>query len=324
MLSLYKKEDSILLIGPYPKPLGGISVHSKRLFYLLKKEGFNIVFYNLNKKSIPGIQWVGLLFHLIFKRYDVIHIQLFEPFFYKRILWLCKLKNTHLILTIHNPIVTTRIRKHSELLNRTGTIVMVGDHIYKEYDKQGIQISTNLKIISSYIPPNEEEEKGIIATYPKELINFINTYDKLLLVSAYKLILTDDGTDLYGIDKSIALLKELSGDYKSIGLIIAIGNEKFNNEYYNKIKDIVEAVGLNKQVFFLVNQKEIWPLFKKINLFLRPTCYDGFGISVAEAINMGCKAIASNVCVRAEGAIIYDYNNPNELVTKAKKVLFNR
>jgi glycosyltransferase involved in cell wall biosynthesis len=39
-----------------------------------------------------------------------------------------------------------------------------------------------------------------------------------------------------------------------------------------------------------------WPILKKIDLFVRPTLSDNFGISIAEALHFGKKAIASDVC----------------------------
>ena len=318
MLSLYNKKHSILLAGPFPKPLGGISVHINRLFHLLEKEGLEVEKFNLNKRIIPGLQWFIFLFHLTFSRYDVVHLQLFEPLFYKVVLLICKLKKTELILTIHNPHVSSRIKENIALLNQTDVIVMVGGHIVDSYNSSGVELTTEIKVISSYLPPNNKEEVNILKTYPTELNDFIKKFDKTILVSAYKLIITNEGVDLYGIDKSIELLKELNN---SIGLIIAIADDGYNVEYYSILKQRIKQYGLEGNVFFLGGQREIWPLFKLVDLFLRPTVYDGFGISVAEAIDMGCPAIASNVCKRAEGAIIYDYFNQKGLYLSSRKVL---
>lgn len=318
MLSLYNKKHSILLAGPFPKPLGGISVHINRLFHLLEKEGLEVEKFNLNKRIIPGLQWFIFLFHLTFSRYDVVHLQLFEPLFYKVVLLICKLKKTELILTIHNPHVSSRIKENIALLNQTDVIVMVGGHIVDSYNSSGVELTTEIKVISSYLPPNNKEEVNILKTYPTELNDFIKKFDKTILISAYKLIITNEGVDLYGIDKSIELLKELNN---SIGLIIAIADDGYNVEYYSILKQRIKQYGLEGNVFFLGGQREIWPLFKLVDLFLRPTVYDGFGISVAEAIDMGCPAIASNVCKRAEGAIIYDYFNQKGLYLSSRKVL---
>lgn len=321
MLSLYNKEHSILLAGPFPKPLGGISVHTNRLFHLLEKEGLHVKKFKLNKRSIPGLQWCLFLLHLAFNRYDVVHLQLFEPLFYKLVLWVCKRKKTELILTIHNPHVSSKIKKNIPLLNQTDVIVMVGDHILDSYRSKGVDLKTTVKVISSYLPPNEKDENNILKTYPSELNSFIESFDKTILISAYKLIIIDKGVDLYGIDKSIELLKELRLDNGSIGLVVAIADDGYNLEYLTALKQRIKQENLEENVFFLGGQREIWPLFKMVDLFLRPTVYDGFGISVAEAIDVGCPAIASNVCKRAEGAIIYDYFSQKELYLSSKKVL---
>ena len=68
----------------------------------------------------------------------------------------------------------------------------------------------------------------------------------------------------------------------------------------------------------------IWPLFKKVDLFLRPTNTDGFGISLAEAIHFGTLAIASDVCPRPEGTILFKNRDFNDLFTKVNKILKNK
>ncbi len=57
------------------------------------------------------------------------------------------------------------------------------------------------------------------------------------------------------------------------------------------------------------------------DLMVRPTYRDGYGISVAEALHFGCPAIASDVCRRAKGAIIFKNRDFDDLIEKARRVL---
>lgn len=323
MLSLYNKDEKILIAGPLPKPLGGVSVHIKRLYNLLKDNNYDVYVYNLNKKKIRGLQWLFFIVKLLFSKYDVVHLHLFEPLFYPIILSICKKNQTRLILSIHNPTVKTKFKNYIKQLNNTDVIVAVGKHIIEEYKKNGIEFTTEVKIINSFLPPNESEIDEIEKSYPQKLFQFIKDNDKTMLVSAFKVIKLDDNVDLYGLDQSLKLIQKLIQKNYKVGLIIAIGDEKYNSSYISSLKSFIKNNSLDKHVYFIEGQKEIWPLFKRINLFLRPTFYDGYGISVAEAISLNCKAIASNVCERTPGTTTYNYNDFNDLLTKTEHALYD-
>ncbi|MDF9507906.1 glycosyltransferase, partial [Bacillus cereus] len=72
---------------------------------------------------------------------------------------------------------------------------------------------------------------------------------------------------------------------------------------------------------FLTGQKELWPLFKKSDIMIRPTYSDAYGISIEEAIYFNCRAIASNVCNRPEGTILFENRNINDLVFNIERCI---
>ena len=82
-------------------------------------------------------------------------------------------------------------------------------------------------------------------------------------------------------------------------------------------------MGKPDRFYFMTGQKEIWPLFKKTDLMIRPTYSDGYGISIAESLYFGCPAIASNVCLRPKGTILFKNRDLDDLATKAMLVLKN-
>ena len=124
------------------------------------------------------------------------------------------------------------------------------------------------------------------------------------------------GIDLYGFDISINLISELLKRYNiKVGLIIAVADNS-NTQFYKCLKGQSKRLGIDSQIFWITNQKEIWPLFKDVNLFIRPTNEDGYGISIDEALHFNCPAIASNVCKRNPEAIIFKNRNLDDLLAK--------
>ena len=72
LLSSYK---SVLIIGTYPPPLGGVSVHIYRLHKILPNSS---VFDLSKKQSFPFENALKLFFQLLFHKYDAIHVHSFR------------------------------------------------------------------------------------------------------------------------------------------------------------------------------------------------------------------------------------------------------
>ena len=181
-------------------------------------------------------------------------------------------------------------------------------------------INRNIFVKHAFLPPPLEEESKIITTYDEELINFIQTKKPLIVANAYALDFHNN-EDLYGLDMCIELIKLLKKDFPSVGFLFALANEKINNYYFEKMKNKVKKLNLQENFYFIIGQKELWPLFKKVDLMIRPTCVDAYGISIAEALYFSCPAIASDVCIRPKGTILFKNRNLADLYEKCKQVL---
>jgi len=59
-------------------------------------------------------------------------------------------------------------------------------------------------------------------------------------------------------------------------------------------------------VYFLIDYPhELWPLIKRVNLFLRPSRYDNCSVSVLEAAWFGVPIIASDVTERPKETQVF-------------------
>jgi glycosyltransferase involved in cell wall biosynthesis len=104
-------------------------------------------------------------------------------------------------------------------------------------------------------------------------------------------------------------------EFPNVGFIICIskiGNEKFFLSMVNKIKQYK----LENSIYILLGNHLYWPILKKIDLFVRPTLSDNFGISIAEALHFGKKAIASDVCRRPKDTILFKGGDKKDFFEK--------
>src|SRR5258705_11324048 len=128
------------------------------------------------------------------------------------------------------------------------------------------------------------------------------------------------GIDLYGVDMCVDLIAKLKRKYLRVGLLFAladIGDQSYFREIQRRIKDL----DIEDNFHFMTHQQELWPLFRLADLMVRPTYSDGFGLSVAEALHVGCPAVASDVCIRAPGAVTFRSRNPEDFLRKCEQIL---
>src|SRR5690606_23935188 len=57
------------------------------------------------------------------------------------------------------------------------------------------------------------------------------------------------------------------------------------------------------------------------NFMVRPNLTDGYGVSIQESLDIGVPAIASDVCVRPKGTILFKNNSLEDLNEKVDYIL---
>jgi glycosyltransferase involved in cell wall biosynthesis len=177
-------------------------------------------------------------------------------------------------------------------------------------------------MLSPFLPPLLDEEEAILKTYSPETHEFVATHSPLLIANAPRVVFYK-GVDLYGLDMCVELIAGLKQEFRDVGLLFAIG-EMDGDAYYRQIQRRIAALSIAENVYFLTGQKEMWPLFKKADLMVRPTCVDAYGISVAESLYLGCAAVASDVCERASGTVLFANRNKDDFLLKCRQVLQQR
>jgi glycosyltransferase involved in cell wall biosynthesis len=324
----------IALFGTYPPPYGGRSVHIKRLAKNLVDQNVEVHIYSntgvlKKRKGLKLRKTKSILFYIFKEKYDILHFHDRNFRLIAILVFLSKILKYKTILTYHSfrddPQSYNLIEKlfFRYCIKRIDQFICVGTN---EKEKLSQYVSNSkIKIIHSYLHPFEDEEDYHLIPY--DVRKFIENSN--FLITANGNIKFFNSEDMYGFDLLIELLNYLvnhKGYHIQLLLAILGVNEqtKDEKEYYNLLHKKIQRYKLNKYVcIYEVKDTELFPILKRSKLFIRPTNTDSYGISIAEAIYAGIPAIASDVCKRPIGSILFKSRNINDLYSKTLKVFKN-
>jgi len=303
----------VLIVGNYPPPFGGVGIHIKRVKRKLEQQKNTVTIFDTSKTKSRTLPLT--LFKKLFKtRPHIVHVH--EPTMSRlRLVSAVLFKflfRYKLIIVDHNCRILYNFSKQAKkvfrfLVRRADHVVLIGDTTHKCYVENGISCKS-LSVESPFLAPDLSEEAAIFSTYTDRVKDFVNSRRPLITANAFKPTLMEPHKlDLYGFDMCVGLIERLAPKHPEIGLLFGLcklGNEK-EKKYFEKIQTEIRTLGLENHFCFFIGQQEFWPLIKKSDLFVRPTLSDSFGISVQEAILVGTPAVASDVCKRPKGTVLY-------------------
>jgi glycosyltransferase involved in cell wall biosynthesis len=327
------RKPTIALVGPYPPPYGGISVHIQRLKEQLEKKGYECIVYDFGysresqEETIIRIKslkrWLPRYF--FFAKEDIIHYH--SPNWILRIIFgLMTFLGKRTIISIHGESFNDSLKSAGLLrtkiiifaLKRTSFIIALNPKIKELALSLGIA-PEKIEVIPSFIPPTVREED--ITEIPERVWDFIDSHKPVISANAFRISFYND-EDLYGIDMCVDLCANLKQDYPGIGLVFSLPDIG-DHEYFKKMKQRIAEKGIENNFLFITEQYQLYPILMKCDVFLRPTNTDGYGVSIAESIYFKVPAVASAVCQRPEGTILFKSRDINDFILKVKDVLDN-
>jgi len=135
------------------------------------------------------------------------------------------------------------------------------------------------------------------------------------------------------VQKNIPRLLDAFKKIKEKGLshkLVLVGRNNKGSEFYNLPLEI-EKRGLNSEVFHISNcneTKDLASFYSAADLFVYPSLYEGFGLSVLEAMACGAPVIASSVSsvpeVAGDAGILVNPYNVDEIAVAICQVLSDR
>ncbi|MBA7548558.1 hypothetical protein ES705_41019 [subsurface metagenome] len=320
-------------IGPLPPPLGGISVYLYRLSKIDTKDIYidEKVFFGNGKISIKLIPSTIYFFKwylnqlLIFrKKIYVYHSHLK---FVRFLLYLLSIISKHeYIIVIHGHSIIYQYKGSISkifirLILDNARLIQVVNQYYKDYITNVINTrNNNILVKNAFLPPPLEEEDKIIENYSSNLVYFFKNRKPLILANAGSIRFYNN-IDIYGLDLCVDLIIKLKLKYPNIGFIFALADSSNYKFYLLKIIKKIKQNNIEENFYFLTGQKEIWPLFKKVDFFIRPTYFDGTPVSILEARNFNCPVIASDCSPRPSSVILFKNRDLDDLYLKVLDIL---
>ena len=312
----------IIIIGSYPPPYGGISVHLERVLLYLNRDEY--VFYNEQKSKHPYARPFYnkskfiKVFLFLFKRFKLIHYH--TPNNKIRImLCLIGLFRKNIYLHIHGESIRDAIENnffnylfYKYFLRFVG-ILADNEKIagYLKSFKPG-----KIRVIDAFIPP-----KFDVKIYQ----NFKDKYPMLndhILISHVGWFSLYNKEDLYGYDLVLETLRILTGDYHlHVSIISSVNGIKDWDLYHHFLRKRKQYHLDDKFKLILENVNQIWPLFLISAIFIRPTNTDGHSMSLSEALWFECIALASDVIPRPENVILFQNRNAKDLAVKVAQII---
>jgi glycosyltransferase involved in cell wall biosynthesis len=309
----------VTLVGSYPPPHGGQSVHVRNLARYLRTQAFGVQVVNtgsnkkLDEAGVTNVDsaW-GLLVTLLGARAPtVIHVHVSLPTDWGKLVPIAvaaKLKGIAWIVTVHSGGAVERLKSATPLqrfitrmiLKTAARVICVNANI-QEHVSPLAATGATIMIAPHSVDPSTDEPPPVIDRFMREhqpVVSCIGQFEPV-----------------YGFDDAVRLMATVIPHYPNSGLLL-IGNER-NAEGCSKL---IAELGLRDHVMICGNlpHEQCLGAIRASDLFLRPTRYDGDALSVREALAMGVPVVASATDFRPEGTLLYRRDVPGDL---ARRVL---
>jgi len=318
----------VAVLGNYPPPLGGVSVHIARAMHKFVQQHNTVFHFDTSKRNSKLWYVCKLLIFLFTKRCDIVYYhtvdlnrRLFEL---SLLLHMKKRMGYQLVLVEHNcRYLYAKSMAYKKAFNKClqsiDALVLIGYSTWYSYLENNIIVPRCTTVESAFLPPDMATESAIIATYPATLAHFMAKHKLLVIVNAFQLSIID-GRDLYGIDLCVKALATLVHQYPTIGLLCVLAQQG-DQKHFKQLQQEVKVHGLEQHVYFLIGQKELWPLLKRADLFVRPTLSDGESVSVQEALYFNIPVVASDASPRPAEVITFRSRDVMDFCCKISAVL---
>jgi len=308
----------VTIVGCYPPPYGGISVHIQRLMNFLDRQDIKYLVYSHGNDvrisrpagRVIGIGrkyrwWISFLIRAVMgKNSRVVHFHYFPylPYIYG-LLYSRLVGNSRVIITIHDETLLKigRLRRRLWLLclraTRYSTLITVSRSMCVLLNERSIRALH----LPAYVPPVGIEVKKLEPRGPGK---------KLFAVNVFKL--NNDRLRVYGLDLAVRLLGEIKAQYE---LVLFVATRKDYDP--SGWEELLRRYDVGDSVRIMFEELMI-DYMENFDFLLRPNREDGYGVSVQEALSVGVNAIASDACARAKGTILFksgDFESLRETVS---------
>lgn len=329
------RKPNIRIIGQTPPPIGGVTVHTERLFGWLQSDvsvDVSLTSLNANPRfegkaeivySLPvwALRRIFVGFHENIVHYQGAHLL--------GLIFLAFVKVIHgrrfkLVWSRHGEPRMERIRLQppwqrwivKRAFREVDLVFAANPSLVKLLREYGLPAAVQ----APFLPPIPD------ASLTPPDYTFVDEFRKedfLLGSGAYRVSFDSQGRDIYGLDQLFRAFDQLPpGKFK---LLVMVPNmDEIGKVYLQKLTE--NLLPENRIRVMIVNRPDIdgWAVIGRLNLFIRATITDGDALTVREALLQKIPVVASDAAPRPEGCILYKSADVEDLLERIQDLVTQR
>lgn len=325
-------KQRIAILGSYPPPNTGITLHVKRLCALLDECQVPYVVYNATSSAGDGARVISvqrgrrtwLLKYLLCGREPVVYILSARLSAWIIGALMARLRHKRVLLRLRNDALLgwsngggLRKRLAAFALRRMHAVVGVNRVLCDAAVALGAA-PERVHHFPGFLPPRADELDR--STVSARVWEFVAAHEPVLLANGKVNFVA--GIDLYGFDQIVELTATLRGAHPRIGTVICFADHQPADEaYVDRLRAEANRRGIESHILFATEPGAMLPLLPACDVFIRPTVTDGDANSVREALACGVPTVASDVVERPDGVILFRCRDSSDLAEKVCGVL---
>lgn len=330
---------SVALVGPYPPPCGGVSVHIKRLHRRLAALDISSRVYCQSLPTPdPDERVVPASFKFSWHRWLLEHgwrcpasiVHFHDGWYWAPAALAMLLRGKRVVMTFHNQQTGGRMWQAASGLERRASgwlirhprvwWVAVSQEVRRQLIEKGVP-PARISVAPAYIPPRADADASSLPAYVRD---FLGTHAPVLSTYAWRLTIDPQGVDVYGFDHCLEMIRSLKADFPKIGLGVSLPQVS-DAGYFRDLKARVAAYGIEDHVLFITEPlEEVHLLWQASDVFVRATNTDGDAVAVREALGLHVPVVASDASARPDGVVLFETRNLEAMNAAVRQVLTHR
>lgn len=321
----------IVLVGRYPPPVGGNTVHIQRLALRLQRSGHAVSVFDLYARCVVQLSELDRASVLrsrlgflrcaveLFNRADAavvhFHISAGSRFYLVAPMLLALTRGAaKRVLTIHSGSWIREFQRLSpgarwavtKVLNTFDDIICV-NHLQCNVLYQ--VVDTRLHVIPAFLPPEPTSEPEPVAARA-----FLENVDAVFVTSGCGTELYDFLTVIEGVELAASKLQQ------RLGLVI-VTYAYWDPKYWPLVTARAQSSSVAVSLLEDLSPGEFVSLLLSATGYIRATVTDGDAVTIREAGALGLKVVASDATIRPEGTAVFPTGNAERLAETLVRVV---
>lgn len=282
-----------------PPPIGGVTIHVKRLCDALYRSNINYIFKELDTSSL-------ILLPLLCLRFNVIHLHSSNPFVRFYFALICYVFRVNSITTIHGNLGRYRENYKNRMdlccIKLSSLPIVLNDFSYNMAQR----VNGKTKLLSAFIPPQQVEnlDDDLISNIKA----LISSCDFVFSTNAYNMSFDKNNNEIYGV---LELIDSFSQNLH-YGLVISDPSGAYASYFARN------NISLSKNIILIDYEHSYFEVLKLVDYSIRNTTTDGDPLSVKESLYLNKVVLATDVINRPKGSLIYKLNDFSSFLASFK------